>query len=154
MPGRYVMAISCIRHYRPAHKLVTAHLECRAPLHVCPPPPLRFLPTHPRLSSSLSFFKSFRLQFAISLPLYAHPASFRLLFVWTFARRPPVFLLLFPFSHPSACHRVVCIVVAKRRSLSSLINVDPLLIYRRVALKVNDALWPCERTTLEIPVAR
>lgn len=25
------MAISCICHYRPAHKLVTAHLECRAP---------------------------------------------------------------------------------------------------------------------------
>lgn len=25
------MAISCICHYRPAHKLVTGHLECRAP---------------------------------------------------------------------------------------------------------------------------
>jgi len=49
--------------------------------------------------------------------------------------------------------RAVRIAVAKRRSLSSLINVDPLLIYRRVALKVNDAP-SSERTTLGIPVAR
>lgn len=53
MPRRYVMAISCICHYRPAHKLVTAHLECRASLRtfcalfvfsLCPPSPPSFLP--------------------------------------------------------------------------------------------------------------
>lgn len=50
------MAISCIRHYRPAHKLVTAHLECLASLRVCPPPPLRvsFLPTPAFLAPSFS----------------------------------------------------------------------------------------------------
>lgn len=57
MLRRYVMAISCICHYRPAHKLVTAHLECRDP-------PLRLsftscgwsFPLHP---PTLSFVRSF-----------------------------------------------------------------------------------------------
>lgn len=139
MPRRYVMAISCICHYRPAHKLVTAHLECRTPLLVClsvssffPPPAPASLPRSPR-----SFFSAInRLSYlSVSLPFVYYS-----------------FALLVLFFAPSACHRVVCIAVAKRRSLSSLINVDPLLIYRRVALKVNDP--PLERTTLGIPVAR
>lgn len=143
MPRRYVMAISCICHYRPAHKLVTAHLECRTPLLVClsvssffpppapaslpPLPPVHHGPSSPRLTVSLIYLSHFP-----SFTIPSRSLSF--------------------FFAPSACHRVVCIAVAKRRSLSSLINVDPLLIYRRVALKVNDP--PLERTTLGIPVAR
>lgn len=151
MPRRYVMAISCICHYRPAHKLVTAHLECRAPPRVCPlfVLPLSFslpLSTHPRLPLSLFPLLMSVCQFGSPSLLFICLAPFRLLFALGRS------LLVFLFSAPSACHRVVCIAVAKRRSLSSLINVDPLLIYRRVALKVNDAL--CERTTLGIPVAR
>lgn len=155
MPRRYVMAISCICHYRPAHKLVTAHLECRAPLRVCPLL-VSSLPT-PALSLSLSLFRFGRFSLTLCFSLPPRLTSFRLLFVALCL----VFLLFFFFSPffcilPSTCHRVVCIVVAKRRSLSSLINVDPLLIYRRVALKANDALPLClsERTTLGIPVAR
>lgn len=149
MPRRYVMAISCICHYRPAHKLVTAHLECRAPPRVCPlfilslslslcsPPPPSLPPSCPSHCPSVSSVRHLSCLSA-SLPV-----------VYYSLERS---LLAFLFSAPSACHRVVCIAVAKRRSLSSLINVDPLLIYRRVALKVNDALP--ERTTLRIPVAR
>lgn len=142
------MAISCICHYRPAHKLVTAHLECRALLRVFivssfsfySPPLLSFLPLSPSSFSSLFFL----LRLTLSCLFLPHFFSF------TIHLDLSSFCLLFLFA-PSACHQVVCIAVAKRRSLSSLINVDPLLIYRHVALKVNDAL---ERTTLGIPVAR
>lgn len=141
MPRRYVMAISCICHYRPAHKLVTAHLECRTPLRMfvlssfslCPPS----LPSHP---SSLVLFSAINHLYLIYL---SHFLSFTI---------PLDIRTLCSFFTPSGCHRVVCIAVAKRRSLSSLINVDSLLIYRRVVVKVNDALL--ERTTLGIPVAR
>lgn len=154
MPGRYVMAISCICHYRPAHKLVTAHLECRALLRVFVVSSFFFFYSPP-LSSSLAlslflsfFFSIFSSRLTISLVYFCLASSFRLLFIRTYLRF--VFSVFFLFA-PTACHQVVCIAVAKRRSLSSLINVDPLLIYRHVALKVNA---PLERTTLGIPVAR
>lgn len=154
MPRRYVMAISCICHYRLAHKLVTAHLECRALLRVCP------LYSLPSLSLSLPPFSSSRnpsLSAQLSLFL-----SVSLPFVYYLFGRPLSLSFFFPFLLlPSKClplpAGVVCIMVAKRRSLSSLINVDPLLIYRRVALKMNRrslSFSPSERTTLGIPVAR
>lgn len=151
MPRRYVMAIACICHYRPAHKLVTAHLECRAP-----PRALVSSPRSPSLPFSLILFSAINhlSYLSVSLPLvYDSRGRSRSLSFLSF-----VFLSSFFFFPPAfcrakrACHRIVCIAVAKRRSLSSLINVDPPLIYRRVALKVNDA--PLERTTLGIPVAR
>lgn len=99
------MAISCICHYRPAHKLVTAHLECRAcPLFsfsLCPPPPivlsslLHFLSLifviflAPSLSLSFSFLASppfvyhlferslfVSLSFSSSFPLFLHPTKY------------------------------------------------------------------------------
>lgn len=81
MPRRYVMAISCICHYRPAHKLVTAHLECRTPLRVfvlssfsfCPPSPpslLFSLVFFSRLTISLIYLSYF-LSFTIPLDIHA-----------------------------------------------------------------------------------
>lgn len=88
MPRRYVMAISCICHYRPAHKLVTAHLECRALLRVFvvssfsfySPPLSSSPPPSPSSFSSLSLF--FLLRLTISL-VYFCLTSFRLPFIWT-----------------------------------------------------------------------
>lgn len=78
MPRRYVMAISCICHYRPAHKLVTAHLECRTPLRVfvlssfslCPPSPPS-LPFSLVLSSTINHLS----YLSVSLPFVHY--SFR-----------------------------------------------------------------------------
>lgn len=173
------MAISCICHYRPAHKLVTAHLECRAPsqrdLHVLlflssssllslsppsqpfPPPPhrrrCRATPEITSLHFLLLCFDLSSLRTSI-LPVCVVPSRRRGSAVGE--RR---------FDHAqverfarNASHRIVVVVVVvydrrmdpeSSRSLSSLINVVSLLIYRRVAGEpTNEIRRYHARTTL------
>lgn len=121
MPRRYVMAISCICHYRPAHKLVTAHLECRTPLRVfvlssfslCPPPP-------PSLHFSWVSFSSINhlSYLSVSLPFvyYSSGRSRSLSFFFFCANRLP------PSRLHSGGEASIVIVPHQRRSA---INLSP-----------------------------
>lgn len=153
MPRRYVMAISCICHYRPAHKLVTAHLECRAPLRVCPLL-VSSLPT-PALSLSLSSGLVVSLLLSLFLPSSSShllPFTIRR----SLSRFPPLLFLFSLFLHPtkylppsrlhSGGEASIVIVPHQRRSA---INLSPCRAEsERCSLSLS------ERTTLGIPVAR
>ena len=164
------MAISCICHYRPAHKLVTAHLECRAPSQK--------EPTLNVLSLSLSLSLFLIVSFS-SLPVVGAAIEITFLFLYfdlssSCTRILPMLALswsavvrpgLVRWERRSdrvpqvrrfarnACHRVVRMAMGSvRRSLSSLINVVSLLIYRRVAAQPTDDTTLLE-TTLGIPIS-
>ena len=154
------MAISCICHYRPAHKLVTAHLECRAPSQTDP--------TLNVLSLSLSLSLSLPPFLIVSFPsLLVVAAAAEITFLFLYFDLSSSCALILPMPALSwsavvrpglvrwerspdrvpqvrrfarnACHRVVRMAMGSvRRSLSSLINVVSLLIYRRVAAEPTD----------------
>lgn len=152
MPRRYVMAISCICHYRPAHKLVTAHLECRTPPLVClsvssffPPPapaspslPLVHLgPSSPRLTVSLIYLSHF--------PSFTIPSrSLSFFFVFCAKRLPPsrlhsggeASIVIVPHQRRSAINLSPCRAESERsspradhtRNTGRAINLCPLAI--------------------------
>lgn len=119
MPRRYVMAISCICHYRPTHKLITTHLECRTPLRVfvlssfslCPPSP-------PSLPFSLVFFSAINhlSYLSVSLPFiyysFGHSGSVSF---FCAKRLPP--------SHLHSSGEASIVIVPHQRR--SVINLSP-----------------------------
>lgn len=80
------MAISCICHYRPAHKLVTAHLECRAPSQRDPTLDVRLS------IFAVSFFYTSPLVLLLLLPLSLLPLKLPFLFsILIYPRRARAF---------------------------------------------------------------
>lgn len=171
------MAISCICHYRPAHKLVTAHLECRAPsqrelsLHVLlflssslpplsrhlqafPPPLLLIVLIVVVVTPEITFLSSSLLRSIFVTHEHSLGARFVVMVIrWErrFDRKVSHKLEILR-EIPATGSRRIRTDPESSRSLSALINVVSLLIYRRVAGEpTNEIRRYHARTTLGIP---